>query len=68
MIGPFNQVSAWDFVSQARAVGLGLELAMAEQPEWGDDIWLVTHMDLHKMTKVQAMIQHVKTWAKENWA
>ena len=40
------------FVSQARAVGLGLELAMAEQPEWGDDIWLVTHMDLQKMTKV----------------
>ena len=55
------------FVSQARAVGLGLELAMAEQPEWGDDIWLVTHMDLHKMTKVQAMIQHIKKWAKENW-
>ena len=54
------------FVSQARAVGLGLELAMAEQPEWGDDIWLVTHMDLHKMTKVQAMIQHIKKWAKEN--
>ena len=25
----------------ARAAGLGFELAMAEQPEWGDDIWLV---------------------------
>jgi len=24
-------------------------------------------MDLHKMTKVQAMIQHIKKWAKENW-
>ena len=57
MIGPFNQVLAWDSLVRPR-VGLGLELAMAEQPEWGDDIWLVTHMDLHKMTKVQAMIQH----------
>ena len=55
------------FLSQARAAGLGLELAMAEQAEWGDDIWLVTHMDLHKMTKLQAMIQHIKKWAKENW-
>ena len=56
------------FLSQARAAGLGLELAMAEQAEWEDDIWLVTHMDLHKMTKLQAMIQHIKKWAKENWS
>ena len=56
------------FLSQARAAGLGLELVMAEQAECGDDIWLVTHMDLHKMTKLQAMIQHIKKWAKENWS
>ena len=56
------------FLSQARAAELGLELAIAEQAEWGDDIWLVTHMDLHKMTKLQAMIQHIKKWAKENWS
>lgn len=55
------------FVSEARAKGLGLELALPEQSEWGDDIWLVTHMDLHKMTKVQAMIKHMKQWAKKNW-
>ena len=56
------------FLSQARAAELGLELAIAEQAEWGDDIWLVTHMDLHKMTKLQAMIQHIRKWAKENWS
>lgn len=56
------------FVSCERAEVLGLELAISEQPEWGDDIWLVTHMDLHKMTKVQAMIQHIKTRAKNNWS
>jgi DNA-binding transcriptional LysR family regulator len=56
------------FVSEARAAGLGLELAIAEQPEWGDDIWLVTHVDLHKMTKLKAIIQHIKKWAKENWS
>ena len=56
------------FLSKARAAELGLELAIAEQAEWGDDIWLVTHMDLHKMTKLQAMIQHIRKWAKENWS
>lgn len=30
------------------------------QPEWEAPLWLVTHVDLHRTTKVQAFLQHLK--------
>ena len=33
---------------------------MAPRPEWDTPLWLVTHMDLHRTAKVQALVQHLK--------
>ncbi len=32
----------------------------APRPEWSAPIWLVTHVDLHRTTKVQALLQFLK--------
>jgi len=36
------------------------------RPDWGSQLWLVTHVDLHRTTKVQAFLRHLKessaTW------
>jgi DNA-binding transcriptional LysR family regulator len=37
---------------------------MPPQPEWEAPIWLVTHVDLHRTTKVQAFLAHIKEAAK----
>ncbi|WP_299025457.1 LysR family transcriptional regulator [uncultured Sulfitobacter sp.] len=37
----------------------------APRPEWSSPLWLVTHMDLHRTTKVQALLQFLKTHAKD---
>lgn len=34
------------------------------QPEWQSDLWLVTHVDLHRTAKVQALLTHLKAEAK----
>ena len=34
--------------------------------EWSGPLWLVTHVDLHRTTKVQAFLTHLKDEAK-NW-
>ncbi len=34
------------------------------QPEWASKLWLVTHVDLHRTTKVQAFLSFVKGYAK----
>lgn len=36
------------------------------QPEWSAPLWLVTHVDLHRTTKVQAFLSFLKEEA-ENW-
>ena len=64
MIWPFNQVLPWDSLVRPAQLAWALNWH-GGTARVGDDIWLVTHMDLHKMTKVQAMIQHIKTWARE---
>ncbi len=33
-------------------------------PEWAGNLWLVTHVDLHRTTKVQAFLTHLKEQAK----
>ena len=30
------------------------------QPEWDSQLWLVTHVDLHRTPKVQAAVQAIK--------
>jgi len=41
---------------------------MEPQPEWEGALWLVTHVDLHRTTKVQAFLtflkEHAKGWCK----
>lgn len=32
--------------------------------EWGPQLWLVTHVDLHRTAKVQALVKHLKAAAK----
>ncbi len=38
---------------------------MAPQPEWAAPLWLVTHVDLHRTTKVQAFTRFLKTCAMD---
>ena len=33
---------------------------MPPRPEWGPDLWLVTHVDLHRSPKVQAVTTALK--------
>lgn len=37
---------------------------MPPRPEWAAPLWLVTHMDLHRSTKVQAFLRHLKESAR----
>jgi DNA-binding transcriptional LysR family regulator len=47
----------------AEAMG-GLVQVMPPRPEWEVELWLVTHVDLHRTIKVQAFLQHLKREAK----
>jgi DNA-binding transcriptional LysR family regulator len=38
---------------------------MPTRPEWEVPLWLVTHVDLHRTTKVQAFLQHIKEASKQ---
>ncbi|MEY3307878.1 MAG: hypothetical protein RLZZ413_1916 [Pseudomonadota bacterium] len=40
---------------------------MPPRPEWEAQLWLVTHVDLHRTPKVQAFLAHIKEAAK-GWA
>lgn len=40
---------------------------MPPQPEWRSEFWLVTHVDLHRTAKVQAVLSWLKDAAK-HWA
>jgi DNA-binding transcriptional LysR family regulator len=37
------------------------------QPEWNTNLWMVTHVDLHRTAKVQAFLTYLKAAAKD-WA
>ena len=39
---------------------------MAPRPEWEVPLWLVTHVDLHRTNKVQALLNHLKADSR-NW-
>lgn len=36
-----------------------------QRPEWGAKLWLVSHVDLHRTSKVQAILAHLKAFAKD---
>ncbi|MDW4497306.1 LysR family transcriptional regulator [Sulfitobacter sp. D35] len=38
---------------------------MAPRPEWSSPLWLVTHVDLHRTTKVQAFLSFLKASVKD---
>lgn len=40
---------------------------MPPQPEWDSQLWLVTHVDLHRTMKVQAFLNHLKQ-AAASWS
>lgn len=40
---------------------------MPPRPEWDAPLWLVTHVDLHRTTKVQRFLAHLKSEAQD-WA
>lgn len=41
---------------------------LAPRPEWDSPLWLVTHVDLHRTRKVQALLAHLKAAAATEWA
>ncbi|MGR3323472.1 MAG: LysR family transcriptional regulator [Pseudooceanicola sp.] len=43
----------------------GLVEVLPPAPEWQSRLWLVTHMDLHRTTKVQTFLTFLKDWFKE---
>lgn len=40
---------------------------IAPREEWSARLWLVTHVDLHRTTKVQSFLRFLKEEAKESW-
>ena len=48
---------------QAREMG-GLTEVLAPRDDWSAPLWLVTHMDLHRTTKVQAFLSFLKERSK----
>ena len=42
-----------------------VEMFPPEGDEWSAPLWLVTHVDLHRTTKVQAFLTFIKAAAKE---
>lgn len=54
------------FLSKAKAARYPhLVEVLPEQPEWLSQLWLVTHVDLHRTTKVQTLLKFLKEKAKE---
>ncbi len=45
------------------------DLVQVAEPrdDWAAPLWLVTHVDLHRTAKVQAVLSHLKAEA-EHWA
>ena len=45
--------------------GDGLVEVLPPRAEWGADLWLVTHVDLHRTAKVQAFAGFLKQEARK---
>ena len=73
----FRSVDTWSMDAAVRAgAGIGflpviearkdpnLVEVIPHREEWAGPLWLVTHVDLHRTTKVQAFLTHLKTEAK----
>jgi DNA-binding transcriptional LysR family regulator len=41
-----------------------VEMVFGPRPEWNSQLWLVTHVDLHRTAKVQTFVTFLKEWAK----
>ncbi|CTQ48155.1 LysR family transcriptional regulator [Jannaschia donghaensis] len=39
------------------------EMVFGPRPEWNSQLWLVTHVDLHRTAKVQTFLTFLKDWA-----
>lgn len=76
----FRSIDTWSTEAAVRAgSGIGflpvlqarqdpdLKEVIPSRDDWAGPLWLVTHVDLHRTTKVQAFLTHLKTEAK-NWA
>jgi DNA-binding transcriptional LysR family regulator len=54
------------FLSAHRAAHHGnLQLVMEAREDWTAPLWLVTHVDLHRSTKVQAFLSFLKQHAQD---
>lgn len=42
-----------------------LERVIGPNEAWESNLWLVTHVDLHRTAKVQAFLKHIKAFAEE---
>ncbi|MCK0168046.1 LysR family transcriptional regulator [Jannaschia sp. S6380] len=42
----------------------GVEMVFPPRPEWSSQLWLVTHVDLHRTAKVQTFLSFLKDWAR----
>ncbi len=73
----FRSTDAWAMDAALRAgAGIGfmpvlearkdpnLVEVIPSREEWSAPLWLVTHVDLHRTTKVQAFLSHLKSEAK----
>ena len=38
---------------------------LPNRPEWTIPLWLVTHVDQHKISKIQAFVSHLKECVKK---
>lgn len=57
------------FVSLPEAQALpDLVQVCAPMPEWSTSLWLVTHVDLHRTSKVQALVKFIKTRLQDDYA
>ena len=55
------------FLTQATARRLpDLVEVHAPRPEWVAPLWLVTHVDLHRTTKVQALLKFIKDHVRDH--
>ena len=45
----------------------GLVEVFPSRPEWNSQLWLVTHVDLHRTAKVQTFLTFLKEWSSR-WA
>ncbi|WP_371156427.1 LysR family transcriptional regulator [Jannaschia sp. 2305UL9-9] len=42
-----------------------VELVFPPRPEWSSQLWLVTHVDLHRTAKVQTFVTFLKAWSQQ---